>query len=86
MNERDQRVREIAYFLWLGEGCPDQEAERHWRAAEAWHDSEDAERKSIEGEPPGEPAEEVSVPPIEKPDASIAAVPGSPRAASRRAC
>ena len=83
MNERDQRVREIAYFLWLGEGCPDGVAERHGREAEARYDSEDAERKTIEGEPPGEPVEEASVQPNEEPDASIAA--GRRRAASGRA-
>jgi hypothetical protein len=57
MNDRDRRVREIAYFLWMEEGFPEGEAERHWRAAEALCDSEEAERKSIEGEPPGDPLE-----------------------------
>ncbi len=55
MIDRDDRIREIAYFLWLEEGCPDGEADRHWSAAEAMHDNSDAsERKRIEGEPPGE--------------------------------
>ena len=85
MNERDQRVREIAYFLWVGEGCPDGEAERHWGAAEALYDSDAVERKRIEGEPPGEPAEEFLVRPTGKPDESIAAGPGGRRAASGRA-
>jgi hypothetical protein len=53
--DRDARVREIAYFLWLDEGCPDGEDERHWTSAEALIDSEPQERKRIEGEPPGEP-------------------------------
>lgn len=35
MTEREDRIREIAYFLWLEEGCPDGGAERHWLAAEA---------------------------------------------------
>jgi hypothetical protein len=55
MTDRNDRIREIAYFLWLDEGCPEGEAERHWSAAEAMHDSP-AERKRLEGEPPGEPA------------------------------
>ena len=53
--DRSERLREIAYFLWLDDGCPDGEADRHWSAAEALLDSEPLERKRIEGEPPGEP-------------------------------
>ena len=34
MINRDERVREIAYFLWLDGGSPEGEAERHWLAAE----------------------------------------------------
>ena len=33
MTEHSDRVREMAYFLWLEEGCPEGEAERHWLAA-----------------------------------------------------
>ena len=35
MTDRSDRVRELAYFLWLEEGRPEGEAERHWLAAEA---------------------------------------------------
>jgi Protein of unknown function (DUF2934) len=55
MTDRDDRIREIAYFLWLDEGCPEGEEERHWAAAEALFESEPEQRKRIEGEPPGEP-------------------------------
>ena len=55
MTDRNDRIREIAYFLWLDEGSPEGEAERHWITAEAIVDSEPSERKRIEGEPPGEP-------------------------------
>jgi Protein of unknown function (DUF2934) len=54
MTDRDDRIRELAYFLWLEEGCPEGQAERHWQTAETFHDSEHLERKRIEGEPPGE--------------------------------
>ena len=54
MTDRDERIRELAYFLWLGEGCPEDAAERHWLAAETLVEPD--ERKRIEGEPPGEPA------------------------------
>lgn len=52
--DRNDRVREIAYFLWIEEGRPDGEADRHWRAAETLLESDPLERKRIEGEPPGE--------------------------------
>jgi Protein of unknown function (DUF2934) len=51
MTDRNDRIREFAYFLWLEEGCPEGQAERHWSAAEALLDSGEVERKEIEGEP-----------------------------------
>jgi Protein of unknown function (DUF2934) len=53
--DRNDRIREVAYFLWLEEGCPEGEEERHWTTAEALLESEPEQRKRIEGEPPGEP-------------------------------
>jgi hypothetical protein len=64
--DRNDRLREIAYFLWLDEGCPDGEADRHWSAAEALLDGEPLERKRIEGEPPGEPVDEAPPSPAPK--------------------
>lgn len=58
MTDRDDRIRELAYFLWLEEGCPEGQAERHWETAETLFDSEPLERKAIEGEPPGDPTDE----------------------------
>ena len=60
VTDRNDRVREIAYFLWLEEGCPEGAAERHWLAAETLVESEPLERKRIEGEPPGEPVADAS--------------------------
>jgi Protein of unknown function (DUF2934) len=34
-DDREARIREVAYFLWLEEGCPEGQAERRWAAAEA---------------------------------------------------
>jgi Protein of unknown function (DUF2934) len=65
--DRNGRLREIAYFLWLDDGCPDGEADRHWSAAEALLDAEPLERKRIEGEPPGEPLGEALASPAAKP-------------------
>ncbi len=56
MTDRDDRIRELAYFLWREEGCPEGQAERHWLTAETLIGSDALERKSIEGEPPGEKA------------------------------
>src|SRR5580658_6058454 len=35
MDDREQRVREIANLLWEEEGCPDGRADQYWAAAEA---------------------------------------------------
>jgi hypothetical protein len=35
MTDRNDRIREVAYFLWLEDGCPEGQAERHWSTAEA---------------------------------------------------
>ena len=64
--DRNDRIREVAYFLWLDEGRPDGEHERHWSTAESLlvaepeqrEELEPERRKRIEGEPPGEPASE----------------------------
>ncbi len=56
MPDRNARIQEIAYFLWLEEGCPEGAAERHWLTAETLLESDPVERKRMEGEPPGEAA------------------------------
>jgi hypothetical protein len=53
--DSNARIRELAYFLWLEEGCPEGQEERHGLAAEALLESDPLERKRVEGEPPGEP-------------------------------
>jgi hypothetical protein len=58
MTDHNDRIRELAYFLWLEEGCPEGEAERHWLAAETLIESGPVDRKRTEGEPPGEPSED----------------------------
>lgn len=61
MTDRNVRVRELAYFLWVEEGCPEGAAERHWLAAEALVETEFREGKRIdEGEPPGGPVGDAS--------------------------
>jgi hypothetical protein len=55
MNDRDQHIREIDYYLWEQEGCPEDQAERHWSAAVAVVEAQDAEariwRRIREGPP-----------------------------------
>ncbi len=58
MADESDRVRERAYFLWLEEGCPDGQAERHWLAAETLIEADSSERTPIESEPAEEPARE----------------------------
>jgi hypothetical protein len=65
MIDREQRIRDIAYFLWLEEGRPEGEAERHWRKAEGLVGSEPEgvdlvasepeEQARVEGDLPSEP-------------------------------
>ena len=57
LNDRHNRLREIAYFFWEEEGRPSGQDKRHWQMAESVLDQEEAgeaERKVVEGEPPGE--------------------------------
>jgi hypothetical protein len=55
MDDREQRIRDIAYFLWEGEGCPEGRAFEHWAAAEAVVDAQDAESKNSADDAQGEP-------------------------------
>jgi hypothetical protein len=59
MDDRDQQIREIAYFFWLEEGCPEGRADQHWAAAEAFVEAvvngQVAEPVSGAEEQPGEP-------------------------------
>ena len=58
MADENDRVRERAYFLWLEEGCPEGQAERHWLAAETLIEGDSPEPTPIEGEPAEEPTRE----------------------------
>jgi hypothetical protein len=57
MDDREQRIREIAYYLWEQEGYLDGKSEEHWSAAEAVVDAQDAERSNADEGPRGEPLE-----------------------------
>jgi hypothetical protein len=71
MNSRDDRIREIAHRLWEEDGRPPGEDARHWQMAESaaeQEEAEEAERKIVEGVPPGEtPAEDAPLPPTPPP-------------------
>ena len=54
MSDTDQRIRELAYFLWQEEGCPEGEADRHWRRAETMIEAHEGERKTMESEGPAD--------------------------------
>jgi hypothetical protein len=55
MDDKEQRIREIAYSLWKEEGYPEGRADEHWAAAEAVVDAQDGERENIKDDPRGEP-------------------------------
>jgi hypothetical protein len=61
MADRDDRIRELAYLLWLEEGYPEGQAERHWLTAEILIASEPPEPKRIEGEPSREARDSATV-------------------------
>ena len=71
MTGREDRIREIAYSLWEEEGRPADQEERHWQMAKSAVEQEEAEvaeRKIVEGEPPGATAaEDVILPPVQLP-------------------
>jgi hypothetical protein len=50
MSDREQRVREIAYFLWLDDGSPLGDPERYWLAAEGLVEPEPREGEERAGE------------------------------------
>lgn len=79
MTDREDRIRQIAYFLWLEEGCPQGDAERHWQAAEILFESEPDERKDSEGEPPGDPAAQAEAAPAPSPPRAGATSQGARR-------
>jgi hypothetical protein len=47
MEDREQRIREIAYRVWEDEGRPSDQAGRHWQMAELLVAEEDAERAGL---------------------------------------
>ena len=60
MSDDDQRLRDIAYRLWVDAGRPQGRADEFWFAAQALLDAE---------APPAEPAAEE--PPPEEPPAAV---------------
>jgi hypothetical protein len=50
MSDKDQRVREIAYYLWEQEGWPESQADRHWATAVAIVEAQDAQRENSKSE------------------------------------
>jgi Protein of unknown function (DUF2934) len=55
--EREQAVRELAYALWVADGCPHGRAVEHWRQAEAQIDADMAQANNPDrGSALGKPA------------------------------
>jgi Protein of unknown function (DUF2934) len=47
IEDKEQRIREIAYRIWENEGCPPNQAERHWEMARKAIEAEEMERVRI---------------------------------------
>lgn len=65
----EDRIRELAYLLWLEEGQPDGKSAEHWEKARELLALESESEEDIEGisegyngAPPGVPAEEAALP------------------------
>ena len=54
-DDRDRRIRERAYFLWLGDGQPNGQAEDYWRRAIAAEQDMAADEASQESFPASDP-------------------------------
>lgn len=54
--EKEQRIRERAYQIWLDEGQPEGRDKDHWERAQAEMNAQSGESESGDGEAPqGEP-------------------------------
>jgi hypothetical protein len=51
MPQREKRIQDIAYHLWVQEGRPEGHSDRHWHTAEALYEAEISEDRSVEAEP-----------------------------------
>ncbi len=67
--DREQKIREIAYLIWLEEGCPSGRDVDHWVKA--------SERLALGERVPGD------APPVKKPAAAKTAKPKAPVAVAR---
>lgn len=76
MTEKEERIRETAYFIWLEEGCPEGQAERHWRDAQRIVEAQKPQQKSPEGEsePPAEYVTPLATLTRARPDTSVGSV------------
>lgn len=50
--EKEQRIRERAYQIWINEGQPEGRDIDHWQQAETQINAEEGEQPSSSGQPP----------------------------------
>jgi hypothetical protein len=55
MEDRQERIRDLAYRIWEEEGRPSDQADRHWQLAQLIVLKEDAERAGLLPQTPLEP-------------------------------
>ena len=62
MTDRDKRIQEIAYQLWVKEDRPDGRSDSHYFEAVELYEVEIAQGKNAEAEPPAAPVAEKPAP------------------------
>jgi hypothetical protein len=71
MDVGDERIREMAYYLWEQEGRPENQADRHWVAAVAIVEAQDSAHENSNS---GEMTEDSGDGQFSKP--TVSALPG----------
>lgn len=54
MQNREQRIRDLAYRLWIEEGRPDGRAQQHWDLAADMIDADDGRLRAIHAAEPAD--------------------------------
>ncbi len=82
MNQQEQRIRELAYEIWLSEGRPEGQDARHWEMA---CKLAEAQNGTAPAKPAGRTRKTATKPTDATPAKAAAAAKGSAKASSKAA-
>ncbi|KRW57267.1 DUF2934 domain-containing protein [Stutzerimonas nitrititolerans] len=82
MNQQEQRIRELAYEIWLSEGRPEGQDARHWEMA---CKLAEAQNGTAPAKPAGRTRKTATKPTDATPAKAAAAAKGSTKASSKAA-